>query len=241
MLEVNCDMGEFDTLKLDFRLFPYVDILNIATGGHAGSREHVLELAQRAIDHGKLYTAHFGYNDSKNFGRIEHQWNSQIILDQLKTQWINLPQLKELGGWKWVKFHGALYNRLMSDQKLAEDLIVWLIQEGFEGIIAPNNSEQAKVAKKYQLEVKYELFLERRYVLNDLGIPHLMPREMGGAVIEDLEEAIMQYTNMSTNREIEIQNISGDFFPHVLEGDTVCVHSDSKIAFELLKAINRLK
>jgi 5-oxoprolinase (ATP-hydrolysing) subunit A len=241
MLEVNCDMGEFDTLELDLRLFPYVDILNIATGGHAGSREHALELAQRAFDHGKLFTAHFGYTDRENFGRIEHKWNSKFILDQLKIQWMNLPSLTELGGWKWVKFHGALYNRLMSDQKLAEDLIVWLVQEGFEGIIAPKNSEQAKTAKKYQLEVKNELFIERRYVLSDLGIPYLMPREMEGAVIEELEEAIMQYINISTNREIEIKNLSGDFISYVLEGDTVCVHSDSKIAFKLVKVIDRLK
>lgn len=241
MLEINCDMGEFETLALDIKLFPYVDILNIATGGHAGTSEHVTELGQMAHAAGKIFTAHFGYSDLNNFGRVEHNWAPKEILSQLKKQWRGLPRLDELGGWKWVKFHGALYNRLGGDVELAEVLIPWLVAEGFEGLIAPKYSKQAEVAHKHKLEVKYELFLERRYVLNNHDQVQLMPRAMQGAVIDNKEQAMEQYQSFVKQEEIKVQNLSGGFSFCSLEGGTACVHSDSKIAFELLKAISELK
>lgn len=241
MLEINCDMGEFDTLELDLKLFPYIDILNIATGGHAGSKEHVLELSHKAFQADKLFSAHFGYDDILNFGRVEHNWTPEVILEQLKAQWAELPNLSDIGGWKWVKFHGALYNRLMKDNELAETLILWLVKVGFKGLIAPPGSAQARIAKSKGVTVKYELFLERRYVLNELGDSELMPRSMEGAVIDNLEDALKQYSSFVDGCEIQIPKLSGGFSPCILKGDTACVHSDSKIALELVKSIHELK
>ena len=241
MLEINCDMGEFETLELDLKLFPYIDILNIATGGHAGSKEHILELAYQAFQSDKLFSAHFGYDDILNFGRVEHNWTPSVILDQMKVQWAELPKLSDIGGWKWVKFHGALYNRLMKDNELAETLIRWLVKEGFEGLIAPRGSAQARVAMSKGVTVKYEVFLERRYVLNELGDFELMPRSMEGAVINNLADALNQYANIVDGKEIKIPKLCGGSSFCVMQGDTACVHSDSQIALELVRSIHELK
>ena len=88
MLEINCDMGEFTDVNLDLKLLPFVDVVNLATGGHAGSPERITFLIAKARELAKVLTAHFGYADKENFGRIEHDWSSTKILEQLKLQQI---------------------------------------------------------------------------------------------------------------------------------------------------------
>ena len=74
-------------------------------------------------------SSHLSYADRASFGRVV----MEVSTDQLKRD-LDL-QRRLLPDTSLLKFHGALYNQVCSDEALATALVPWIAQSGFEEII----------------------------------------------------------------------------------------------------------
>lgn len=90
MIDINCDMGEINTL-LDNgtyeALMDHVTSINIACGGHAGDEKMIRAMVKTAKEKKVKIGAHPSYPDRKNFGRYEmditNEELSTSILEQI--------------------------------------------------------------------------------------------------------------------------------------------------------------
>ncbi len=232
-ITINADLGEQGIHHAtDLTLMQYIDVANIACGGHAGDTETVAHFETLANARGVQISAHISYPDKENFGRTSLK-NTIAISDLLKSldlQRTLLPTVERL------KFHGALYNDCWHDTSLVEHLTPWIKSAGFTEVLAPPNSEIAKALSKEGITVINEGFIERRYLLAD-GRPVLMPRQYDLACIKSLEEAITQAKSIIAEQKLPVH--TDQDHPKVQKidfiCDTICIHSDSSIAEQLAK------
>ncbi|MDE4992545.1 LamB/YcsF family protein, partial [Francisella tularensis] len=70
MLLINCDLGERGVAHpIDDRRVDYIDIANIACGGHAGDKASVDYYLNLCKGKNVKITAHISYPYKQNFGR----------------------------------------------------------------------------------------------------------------------------------------------------------------------------
>ncbi|MCF6776434.1 LamB/YcsF family protein [Thiotrichales bacterium 19X7-9] len=234
---INCDIGERgETNPVDQELLQYVDIVNIACGGHAGDETSVSYFSHEARRRGLMVTAHLSYPDESNFGRKEMQISNQELALSLDEQLTMFPFIRR------VKFHGALYHKVNTNLKLALFLARWLSTKGIEQVLVPEGSLLASACARLDIECLYEAFIERRYCMIDDQLA-LVPRDRPYACIDDPEEALAQYEDIlagyvktydinQTNKLVSERRL--------IRADTVCIHSDSPIALQLIYRIKAL-
>ena len=220
---INCDIGERGLEHpIDDQLMHYIDIANIACGGHAGDKRSITHYGKLAVDFKVIITAHLSYPDKINFGRNKMAISYANLLDSLNEQYSLLPVGR-------VKFHGALYHEANNNPELAELLKEFLMQHQITTLIVPEQS----LLICTNINILYEGFIERGYQYSNEKL-ELIPRGQLGDVISDIPNALIQYKQLC-NQNIIIQNIK-----HPLKVDTICIHSDSDIALDLAKSIRTL-
>ena len=225
---LNCDIGERGSAhKVDDALIPYIDIANIACGGHAGDKESVEYYLELAKKYKVKTTAHLSYPDKKNFGRVVLDLSKKELLNSLDQQYALADQIK------CVKLHGALYNQANIDHELSKIITQWFTSNDIQEVLTQENSELDKVCQQKGINVIYEAFLDRRYIYEN-EILKLAPRTQKGAVIHDIKIAKEQY------QQIKNGYVLIDKTQRKLYADTLCVHSDSPSALEILKAIKNV-
>lgn len=234
---INCDIGERgEAHPVDKELLNYIDIANVACGGHAGDRDSVSFFAQEARKRGIWVTAHLSYPDKRNFGRVPMAISNETLVESLKEQ------LQYFSFIKRVKLHGALYHQANQSEKLALLLTGVFKEFKIEQIIAPIGSEIAKASQKNNINVLYEAFIERRYCIEN-GHLTLVSRDKPYACIEELDEAISQYEDILAGY-VKVYSMSKSgklsYKQQLLKAQTVCVHSESPIALQLLYRIKAL-
>lgn len=222
---INCDIGERGTAhEIDDALMKHIDIANIACGGHAGTAQSVayyLDLAKRLSVE---VSAHLSYPDRENFGRTVPDISDKALLTSLDEQYLHLKEVKR------VKLHGALYNRANIDSRLAKLIADWFKSAGVHEVLTQHNAELDWACEALGIHVIHEAFLDRRYIVDETGLK-LAPRHQGDALITDPEEASKQYANLKAGFvEANGQKVA-------LKARTLCVHSDSKGALDILKKL----
>jgi len=226
-MKVNCDIGERGVdHPVDVALMSFVDVANIACGGHAGDEESVSFFCDLARRLGVEVCAHLSYPDRENFGRVSLDLPVEVLLRALDEQF------DLLCGVKLVKFHGALYHDSCRNLFLAEALAGWLVAKGVLSVITLDGSCLARACEAVGIAVVREAFAERRYCLVD-GVLSLVSRSDSQACIEVLDEAVEQARSIMVDGQVSL--VDGQVVPVVV--DSVCVHSDSVVALELVKAI----
>jgi UPF0271 protein len=224
-VRINCDIGEQGLYnKIDTQLMQYVDIANIACGGHAGDSETIKYYYDLAIKNNITVTAHLSYPDKSSFGRKKMNIGLDSLLNSLQKQY----QTLNVGA---VKFHGALYHEVNVDHELASSICEFLQQNQVKTIIAPELSILSTLCTNLGINVLYEGFMDRKYTYKN-GSLILVPRAESGSVIHSIKQAISQY-NQLRNQKIMIENIT-----YPIKVDTLCIHSDSPIALDLMKEIH---
>src|SRR5690554_762642 len=86
---ISSDLGEKDTvseLGPEVKLLPYIDMANIACGGHAGSESVIRAMMQACVQHGVRIGAHPGYPDRENFGRVSRAADVVLLRGWLSEQ-----------------------------------------------------------------------------------------------------------------------------------------------------------
>ena len=220
---INCDIGERGAAhKIDDQLMGYIDIANIACGGHAGSKQSVDYYYSLAKEQGVKASVHLSYPDQKNFGRVIMDIDDKMLLNSLDQQYKLLSEVKT------IKLHGALYNEANINHSLAQLLMSWAKSVGIKEVLTPQNSAIDKCSE--QINVIHEVFLDRHYIVTDNNLS-LKSRKETNALITNIDEAIRQYKNF--NKHI----VKIDSQEYKIRADTGCIHSDSECALELIRAI----
>lgn len=236
---INCDIGERGAdHPIDIELMAYIDLANIACGGHAGDKQSVdvfLKLAQR---YDIAVSAHLSYPDIQNFGRFSMDIAFEELALSLDKQYALMPDVKV------IKLHGALYNDANVDKKLAENLAAWFKTNNIRAVITPFDSLLAIESKKLGINVMPEAFAERRYTYDDkLNQLLLVNRSKDYASIYETEEAVKHARQIIIDKKIQAYNeVDGKLIikEYPIEAQTICIHSDSPIALELVKALAKI-
>lgn len=226
MLLINCDLGERGVAhQTDDKLIEYIDIANIACGGHAGSKESVGYYVDLCVKASVKITAHISYPDKANFGRKVIEVDDEFLLKSFDEQFALFDGIQA------IKPHGALYNELNKNQNLAKLFVNWCLKNNVNELITSPFGELAKHAKKQDIIIIKESFIERGYMLDEYSNPMIIPRGMLDAEIDDVGKAMLQFEQLN-NGFIDISGVKTDFI-----SDTICIHSDSSIALELAQVL----
>lgn len=219
-VDLNSDLGEGAGRDAD--LMPLITSANIACRAHAGDRATMIETVELAARHHVRIGAHPGYSDLRNFGREEQPIApaeaGKLVLWQI-------GQLYEVAGsrLRHVKLHGALYNQVSRDIRLADAVVADLVRLWPDLILyALAGSPLARIASARGLRVAEEVFADRTYQADGT----LTPRSQPDAIITDAEAMVAQVLRM-VQRGV-IRTLQGNEVP--ITADTICLHGDSERA-----------
>ena len=241
MIKLNCDLGEgFGIYRIgeDNQIMPYIDMANLACGFHASDPMHMLESVRLAKKHSVEIGAHPSYPDLQGFGRRVMQCTPDEVEAFMLYQIGALDAMCRAEGTKvsYVKPHGALYNEMMRDLSLFETIVksLAMYEHDLPLVILslPDTTPYETIAEKYGVSLYYELFADRAYTSEG----KLVPRTEDGAVISDEAMVLQRVERLLKEGTVESQ----DGTPLHLKADTLCVHSDTQSARDLVVALRSL-
>jgi len=241
-IKLNCDMGEsfgIYQLGLDKEIMPLIDMANLACGFHASDPVTMHKSIKMAKEQGVEIGSHPAYPDLVGFGRREMNCSEEEIVAFVIYQLGALDGLCRTHGQKvtYVKPHGALYNSMMRDEAIFKAIVkaISKYDHAIKLMIlsSSKNSEYETLAKKYHIELLYEVFADRAYTNEGF----LLSRTQKGAVIST-EEDVLARAKLLFEKNI-LKTIHGKEL--TLEVDSICVHCDNESALQLIKSLHKLK
>ncbi|MEN9620125.1 MAG: hypothetical protein RL499_318, partial [Actinomycetota bacterium] len=188
LIDLNCDLGESYgawTMGDDEAMFPLISSASIACGFHAGDPATMLTACRAAAAHGVAIGAHPAYRDLVGFGRRD----MDVPAEQLHAD--VLYQVSALAGMaaharagvRYLKPHGALYNRIAVDLEVAEVIADVARAVGLPVLGLPG-SAIATACESAGVRFVAEAFADRGYLADGT----LAPRDLAGALITDPDE-----------------------------------------------------
>lgn len=227
-IDMNSDMGESFgrwTLGDDEALLDVVSSANVVCGFHAGDPSVMLRTLSYAASRGVMVGAHVAYRDLAGFGRRYVDESPDELKADVMYQIAALEGMARSVGAqvRYVKPHGALYNRIVRDESQAAAVDASL------AILTQPGAVVGRLAAQAGLRVFHEAFADRAY--NADGT--LVSRRLPDAVIADPAEVAARVLRMV--REHEVVAIDGTVVP--LNADSVCVHGDSPSAVAMARAV----
>lgn len=231
-IDLNADIGEHDGdgYFADTQLLDVVSSANIACGKHAGSLEVMRRTVALAYERGVSIGAHPGYPDREGFGRREIGLSPDAIIESFEKQIENLQACCDAEGarLRYVKPHGALYNRASKDSELARLLAASLARlDSSLVLLALAGSSLQAEARTHHLRCAAEAFVDRAYMSDGT----LVPRDRVGAVIENADAAAARAVQIADKGTV----VANDGTLITVKADSLCVHGDSVNAIETVR------
>ena len=207
-IDLNCDLGEArrGTPRWAASLAPHagpdsddaallavVTSANVACGFHAGNRPTMNATVVAAAGRGVAVGAHPSYRDAENFGRVDHDLGREEVARIVAFQLIELDMAARRHGSRvrYVKPHGALYNRIVHDREQAAGVVDAVLayaavaDEDPLPILGLPGAAVLTEAEKAGVRAVTEAFADRGYRPDGT----LVPRGEPGAVITDADRA----------------------------------------------------
>jgi 5-oxoprolinase (ATP-hydrolysing) subunit A len=209
-LNLNADLGE--GAGEDEAILPHIDSANVGCGVHAGSASISIETVLRCRALGVEVGAHPGYDDRRNFGRVEVPISVEEIEMLVAFQVAGVAAIGPLG---YVKAHGALYHRCQRDPAAA-DALARIAKAHGAGLMGQPDFEIVAAARRAGIPAYREGFADRRILPDGSLASRLEP----GSLLEP-QRAVEQALQMAR---------SGRY-------DTICIHGDSPGAARVAAAI----
>lgn len=231
-IDINCDLGE--GIGNDSQIMPLISSCNIACGGHAGTVFTMIETLNLAKKYRVKIGAHPSYPDQENFGRKSVKMDETDLTESIFNQITALKiEADKLGlELHHVKPHGALYNDTSQNIAIAKPIIDAIKKINSRLVLfAPYHSALAKLAKKNNVKVIYEAFMDRRYN-DDLS---LVSRQFKEAVITNSETVFSQLYNMVFDKKVT--SLNGKKID--IKAKTYCIHGDNIKADSILNYIHK--
>lgn len=226
---VNADVGE--GCGQDRALFQWVDLANVACGGHAGDAESMQVTIGLALEHGVLAGAHPSYPDREGFGRRRPEGPLGQLYGQLCAQIEAFESLASRAGLKTSHFkpHGQLYNDAAFNAEIAGLLLRVAGEFPHLALVALANSPLLNWAEDEGVITIPEAFPDRGYLCDG----RLVPRHLPGACVNDLARIESQALALATGGEF----LSVEGNPLSIQADTLCIHGDSPQATAYAQAV----
>ncbi len=235
VVDLNADLGEsFGAWRLgdDHGLLAVVTSANIACGFHAGDPLTIRRACADAVANGVAIGAQVSYRDLAGFGRREMTVPPAELAAEVLYQIAALDGVAraEGGRVRYVKPHGALYNRAARDPEQAAAIAEAIASyDPRLPLLTLAGSAAAAAAQEAGLTVVAEAFADRAY--NDDG--SLVKRGQPGAVITDEAQVAARTVAIVTGQGIE--SAAGGRLR--LTARSVCVHGDTPGAVRLATAV----
>ena len=220
------------TLGDDHALLDVVSSANIACGFHAGDPSGILSTVRNAAENGVCIGAHVAYHDLAGFGRRFMDVSPDDLRADVIYQIAALQGIAASAGSRvsYVKPHGALYNRIVSDEGQAKAVVDAIVAiDPTLALLTLPDSVVGDLARDAGLRVLHEAFADRAYTSEG----HLVSRRLPGAVLTDVPAVAARVSRLVATGEVEA--VDGTTI-HV-QADSVCVHGDSPGAVAMARAV----
>lgn len=234
VVDLNADMGEgFGRYQLDDgALLGLVTSASIACGFHAGDPVVMRETVTAAAHNGVAIGAHPGYPDLVGFGRRELGASPAEIEAMVVYQIGALRGVCAVAGarLRYVKAHGALYNRAARDT-VAADAIARAVRSVDSSLMLLGLAGSAMIgaAERAGIRSVSEAFVDRAYRSDGT----LVPRTEDGAVLTDVDEIADRALRMVQTGTVH----SIDGVDIALRVDSLCTHGDGPNAVAIVRAV----
>ncbi|RNL64918.1 LamB/YcsF family protein [Nocardioides marmoriginsengisoli] len=213
-IDLNADLGEGVTD--DPALLQVVTSANVACGFHAGDAAVMRAVCAGAAELGVVVGAQVSYADREGFGRRRMDVAADVLTDWVAEQVAALDEIAAAAGTRvrYVKAHGALYNRIADD---AEQAAAVLRGSGDLPVLGLPGSVVLELASEQGREVVAEGFPDRGYTAEG----RLIPRDRPGALVEGSDRVAAHAVALAGSGRLR----------------TVCVHGDSPGAVATAEAV----
>ncbi len=229
-IDLNSDLGE--EVGDDAAMFALVSSANVAGGFHAGSHNSMLASALLAAERGVSLGAHPSYRDRDGFGRRDMEVDATTLIADIREQIEALTAATEATGARvrYLKPHGALYNRIAVDPVQA-DAVARAARDAGLPILGLVGTAIHIAADRHGVQFFREAFVDRAYLPDG----RLVPRTVDGAVIVDALDAATRAVRMVADGTV--QAIDGTFLR--VEFDSLCVHGDTPGAVAMAEQVHK--
>jgi len=234
-VDLNADLGEsYGAWRLgdDEALLSVVTSANIACGFHAGDPLTIRRACAAAVAAGVAIGAQVSYHDLAGFGRREMTGPAAELTAEVLYQIAALDGVAraEGGRVRYVKPHGALYNRAARDAEQAGAVVAAIkaYDPALPLLMLPG-SVAAIEASAAGLTVVAEAFADRAY--HEDGT--LVSRGQAGAVLTDRDAVAARVVGLVT--EGTVASVTGT--PVRVLARSVCLHGDTPGAAGLARAV----
>ncbi len=237
VVDLNSDLGEgFGIWKLgdDEALLDVVTSANVACGFHAGDPNILRRVCDVAVSRGVSIGAQVSYHDLAGFGRRSMDVDAASLTNDVLYQIGALDGFARIAGSsvRYVKPHGALYNRTVYDDDQAAAVVAAVVAYdptlpllGLPGSALLRHAEQAG------LRTVTEAFADRGYTAEAT----LVPRSQPGALLDDpaaVAERMVQMLLTGRLRSVDGVDVS-------VSARSICVHGDSPGAVAIAVAVRK--
>ena len=239
MIDLNADLGEgFGRWRLgdDDALLELVTSANVACGFHAGDPSTMRRVCSAAVSRGVRIGAQVGYRDLAGFGRRDIEYDPHELADDVLFQIGALDAFAKAAGdrVRYVKPHGALYNRIVHDAVQAEAVVraVVTFASAYNlslPVLGLPGSVFLELAVAAGLPTVPEAFADRAYTPQGT----LVPRSTPGAVLTTPEEVAGRAVEMAVSGTVRA--IDGTLVK--VAAQSLCVHGDSPSAVAMAAAV----
>jgi len=235
-IDINCDMGEsfgLYTYGHDADMLPLISSANVACGFHAGDPTVMRTTVAGAKAHKVKVGAHVGFPDRMGFGRRNMEVTPQELEDYTTYQMGSLAAFVKAHGLELhhVKLHGSLYMMALEDQAMAEALVEAVAKfDDALMIYTIRDSATWKAVQAKGLRAVAEFFADRPYHKDGQVKMFNWTLEEAGGDPKALGERVAGLITQG-----EISSFEGGAL--AMTAETVCVHSDTPGAPEILKAV----
>ncbi|HET8623614.1 MAG TPA: 5-oxoprolinase subunit PxpA [Gemmatimonadales bacterium] len=234
-VDLNADLGEIPgpwERAPDSELLELVSSASVACGGHAGDAETMRRTVAAAKRLGVTVGAHPGYPDREGFGRREVGASPADVGQWVREQVSALLHVAaaERAEVRYVKPHGAMYNRAGRDAAVAVAIARAVREVDPElALLGLASSALMGAADEEGLRAVPEAFLDRGYAIDGT----LLPRDAPGAVLDDPEEVARRAVRLVREGRVR----AGDGTELSLRAASYCVHGDGRHPARLVRAV----
>jgi UPF0271 protein len=226
-IDINVDVGE--GFGIEQFVLPFVSSVNIACGGHAGSKLTMQETVLLAKQFNVRIGAHPSFEDKKNFGRLILNISQSKLKESIIKQVQSLVLIAKSNNLEveYIKPHGALYH-LICNNLLFAQMMLEVIKDNFPSckLMGLPNCLLRMLAEQNNVDYIAEGFADRVYEEDG----NLRDRKFVDSVWKETSQSIRQVLNLLDNTVI---TYSGNKIK--LDIQSICFHGDQVDAVKLIK------